>query len=149
MAGNLPNTRPVSANYGEDLENERPVEDPRREFDANSWNPLKSDVAYVARLSALLRIDVNFSAGAPVAAAVWGPEGAVVGQIAFTDHGTGDVTVDWTNTGVNGSGLVQAIRRVATDGTVRHLAPTATSVRVKLFDAVPAAEDVSFSVLVY
>ena len=44
----LPNTRPSSDNFGEDLENDKPVADPGRELDATNWNGVKGEVAQIA-----------------------------------------------------------------------------------------------------
>jgi hypothetical protein len=55
MSGILPNARPKSADYGPDVRDDRPVENPELETSANDFNNLKADGAYAARMTALRR----------------------------------------------------------------------------------------------
>lgn len=102
MSGLLPATRPLSANYGPDLENDAPVEDPDREIDATNLNKMKADLAYVARTAPLLHVLVENSGAASVASVI-GPEGVVVGNVTVNRSAAGKVDVDWTATGVSGT----------------------------------------------
>jgi len=127
--GLLPGTRPVSNNYGQDLENERPVEDPTRELDAADWNRLKGDLAYAARMTPLLKIRVANNGTATVAEVI-GPEGVTIGQVTATRDSLGVVTVDWTDTGVVGSDVHSSCRHATTAGVTFQRALSPTSVEV-------------------
>ena len=61
MAGFLPGTRPTAASYGEDLENEFPVRNPKLELDANRLNDLRHDVATLAATAAFATLHVKGS----------------------------------------------------------------------------------------
>lgn len=135
MAGLLPGTRPLSENYGPDMVDEKPLENPELELPADNFNKLKADVAYAARMSALLRVKVTNS-GTPAVAAVMGPEGVVVGDVAVTDNGPGDTTVDVS--GVSGLVVSDVRAQAHWNGVDYTYAITevvsATTVRVRTYD---------------
>jgi hypothetical protein len=100
MSGYLPGTRNVlSSTYVDDFVDEKPVEKPDAELPADVFNKMKSDLAYVARLTPRLVIAIN-SAG--VVMYVFGPEGVVWSDIAVSGSGLGGDpwVVDWSGTGV-------------------------------------------------
>lgn len=135
MAGFLPGTRPLSANYGPDVVDDRPVEDPERELSADTHNKVKADVAYVARTAALLRVRVTESGGAYSVGSVAGPEGVLPGDVTVTKNGDGDVSVDISATGVT---CTEARVQPLWDGSVYVTAMveivSPTQIRVRMQD---------------
>jgi len=101
--GLLPDTKPLASNYGEELENVAPVADPKREIGAEVLNPMRHDLAYVARMSFRLAIVLSASA---VVQAVYGPEGVAAAQIATVDNADGNHDIDWSATGISGYAVI-------------------------------------------
>lgn len=86
----LPQTRPASSSFGDDLENDKPVADPTKELDATNWNAVKEEVAQIASTTplAVVRITNNGST-ATVAKAM----GLAAASITATRTGAGVVSV--------------------------------------------------------
>ena len=136
--GLLPASRPLSANYGEDLLNERPVEDPTRELDADNLNKMKADTAYTARLSAIYFMRIT-NGGAAVVAAVRGPESAVPANVTATRTALGVVTLDWTATGITAADIAVTPRHATSSVRACVVGLTATGCTIKTYDATTAS----------
>lgn len=114
MAGLLPGTRPLSANYGPDMVDDRPVEDPERELPAENFNAIKADASYAARMTPLLKIRVDNDGVAATVVGVTGPESVVPADVTVVRTGAGVVTIDWSATGVVGDDVVATTREAVT-----------------------------------
>lgn len=151
MSGLLPGTRPLSANYGQDLENERPVEDPSRELGAENWNPAKADLAYCARMVPKYRGYVTNNGVTAVVTAVFGPENAVVGNVTATRTGAGIVTLVWSSTGVAAVECRVFPSHAATPSRGSVIAPTSNGCTIRTYDATSAGTllDANFAFELY
>jgi hypothetical protein len=132
MAGLLPGTRPLAANYGPTLVDDKPVEDPERELGATQVNAMRDDVAYVARLSPLLKIQVSNNGVVTTVTSATGPEGdLILANITAVRTGVGLVTVDWSAaTSIAGTEVTGITRDPATPGALMTTAPAAGSTSV-------------------
>lgn len=128
MPGLLPATRPLSENYGPDVVDDRPMEDPERELEAANFNAIKSDVAYAARMTPLLKIQISNDGVTAAVVSVVGPEGVLAAQVTATRTGASLVTVDYSGTGVTGTEVTGAGRHASTPLVVMTTKPTAGSV---------------------
>ena len=152
MPGFLPATRPLSETYGPDVVDDKPIEDPEREAAAETWNAIKHDTAYAARMTPLLRLHVvNTGAyvGAPIVDEAVGPEG----------FDSADVTLNWTNDGVveidlSNAGIVATRARVQVDSalpacaSVVHNSSTSITVHCAVV-LIPAETDLDFTIWIY
>lgn len=146
MAGFLPDTRPLSESYGPDVVDDRPLEDPERELAAENFNSIKADVAYAARMTPLLKIRVSNNGTATVTDVV-GPEGVTAADVTATRTALGNVTVDWSGTGVSGSDVFASARDATTYGVCFQRAVASTSVDITTFDG--SAFDGNFTLWVW
>lgn len=89
--GFLPTTRPLAANYGEDLINERPIRNPQLEASADDYNDVRHDTAYLGQVAALARIRIT-NDGATVA--VGAAYGITSGHVTLTRVGAGHVKIE-------------------------------------------------------
>lgn len=91
MAGFFPTTRTLAANYGQDLENERPIRNPALEFDAGDLNNLRHDVAALTQVAPRAMLMVTCSAGAAAKTRAYG---IAIAHFTVTYAALGKVTID-------------------------------------------------------
>ena len=151
MAGLLPGTRPLSANFGPDMVDDKPVEDTDRELAAENFNALKADSSYAARMTPLLKVRVANDGVTATVEGVIGPESVVPANVTVVRTGVGVVTIDWSATGVVGDDVVATSRNGVTPGAVFVRVVGTTTAEVSIIGpvAAPALLDTAFTVWVY
>jgi hypothetical protein len=154
MSGKLPGARPVSSDYGPTVIDRVPVKDPQRQTSASTWNDIKSDAAYAARMCPLLRIRITNNGAAAAVASVVGPEGVLTSQVTVSRTSQGIVAVDWSATSVSADDVF-AVARHATQhrmAGVVGLSPTGCTVFCEsrtVSGGVVALDDSDITLLVF
>lgn len=141
----LPETRPSSSSFGDDLENDKPVSDPTKELDAGNWNALKDEVAQVAAVCPLAVVHVT-NTGTPSIANVLG---VAADKVSVTKNGDGDITVTFDAT--TGIAIKAALVTVAAASTFSSVSFTAGSntARVYTYDDAVVASNCGFTLVVF
>jgi hypothetical protein len=130
MPGKLPANRPVSLDYGKDVIDRTPVKDQDRQTGASTWNDLKADLAFVARMCPLARIKVTNNGTVAAVAAIAGAEGLATSAVTVSRTSQGLVTVDWTSTGIAAASAVPVARHASQQRLAGIYALTATGCTV-------------------
>lgn len=149
MSGYLPGTRPDSATYADDFADEKPVEKPDTELPADVFNKMKADLAYCARTTSLLRIQITNDGVSATVAAVTGPEGVLTSNVVATRTATGRVSVDWSATGVSAVDALGSCRSNATFGMLLTRSVASGSVDVATLNNSGADFDTDFTLWVF
>ncbi len=91
--GFLPGARPVTASYGEDVQDEFPIEAPNLETSANDFNALRADVIFMGQVTPLAIVSVSNNG---TVVAVLTASGVLASNVTVARTGAGVVTLDFT-----------------------------------------------------
>lgn len=148
--GHLP-TRPNSGTYADHFVDERPAERPDTELPAAVFNNVMDDLAWCARMTSLLKIRIANNGVSATVVEVSGPEGVQTSDVVATRTGAGEVTVNWTATGISATDALPGSCRHVTlfaAPMTRNLTPSSIEIYFA-GNTGPSGVDTDFTLWVY